>query len=349
MVLRLLGAEPIELEGQCSLAAEVGGNLLALQLRRRPGVFAVALPGSTWSGDGDLALQARVPFADLDAAALTLRISDFRLASTNGFSVRGLHSEVQLQGLPMPISTRAQAVRWQEVQFAAIEAGSGSAEFELRRGPELWLSARQRALDEIGAVGIRELRFLPGSTSFPATVDFEQVPLQQWLELLSGGRVTGEGRLSGSVTVVVRTQPSPGLDMLGGRLTAVAGGFVRFLDDAETEGLIRQHVQQIAASTGHDAVVQERLVAALKEFVFSVLDFKLEPDAASEDVALRVHAVGQGRQVPQPLDLDIRISGFHTAVDTAIAIKLGLDGKQRQIHGKVEHPDKATPMRKETR
>ncbi|HLQ36951.1 MAG TPA: hypothetical protein VK348_04060, partial [Planctomycetota bacterium] len=335
VVLQFLGARPIELDGQCSWGPEPGGDLLALELRRRPGAFEVALSGTTWSGDGDLALAARVPFADLDAAALSLRVADFRLESTNGFEVQGLASEVHLQGLPMPRSIGAQQARWQGVQFAAIKAGSGSAEFELHSGFELQVGARQRAVDEIGAIAVSGLRLAPGSTSYPANVVFDQVPLQQWLELLSGGRVTGAGRLSGSLTLVVQMDPSLGIDLQAGSLAAVAGGSVRFLDDAATEGMIRQQVQQIAASTGHDALVQERLVAALKDFVFSVLDFRLEPDAASDAVTLRVHAVGEGRQVPQPLDLEVNLRGFDQAVDTAIAIKLGMDSARRRIHPRV--------------
>lgn len=349
VVLQLLGPTPFALEGPCRLGWEAGGSLLTVELRRRPGAFEVALPDSTWTGDGEVQLQARVPFADLAAAELTLRLAGVRIASTNGFLVQGLDSEVHLQGLPISTSTGAQQARWQQARFAAIEAGSGSAEIELRRGPELRLGFSQRTPDEVGVVSIGELRLLPGMVRFPATIAFDQVPLQQWLEQLSGSRVTGEGRLSGSLTLVVRTQPTLGLDMQTGQLSAVAGGFVRFLDDAATDSMIRQHIEQIAASTGQGAVVQERLVAALKEFVFTVLDFRIEPDAAGDGVTLRVHAVGQGRQVPQPLDLDINLRGFDTAVDTAIAIKLGLDSKQRQVREKLDGQTLGTPMRKESR
>jgi len=178
----------------------------------------------------------------------------------------------------------------------------------------------------------------------PTAFTLDQVSLQEWLELLSGGRVTGEGRLGGSVTLAVHTEPRLSIDLRGGRLTATPGGVVRFLDDAETEGRIRQHVRQIAVATGHDAVVQDRLVAALREFGYTALEFRIEPDAVGDGVTLRVHAAGEGRNVPQRLDLDVNLHGFDTAVDTALAIKLGLDRSRQRIAHQIDDQPQSTPV-----
>ena len=341
VVMRVLEAQPIELAGTCQLELAAAERLLALDLRRRPGPFEVSLADDTWSGDGDLELHASVPFAHLDAATFVVRVEDFRLASTTGMQVTGLATEAHLQGLPMPMSTGPQQVRWQSVQCAAVQAGSGTAEFDLQHGPELRVRIRQR-LDEIGSIDIGELRLAPGVRSFPTTVAFDQVPLQEWLELLSGGRVTGEGRLSGSLKLIVQTEPRLSIDLQAGQLAAAPGGVVRFLEDAETAAMIRQHVQQIAAATGYDALVQERLVKALEEFTYTALDFHIDPDAGGEGVTLRVHATGEGRRVPQQLDLDVNLHGFDAAVDTAIAIKLGLDRVKDHMTDKIDHQPKGT-------
>lgn len=49
-----------------------------------------------------------------------------------------------------------------------------------------------------------------------------------------------------------------------------------------------------------------------------------------------MHAAGQGRKVPQQLELDVNLHGFDAAVDTALALKLGLDEARRRLDDKVE-------------
>ncbi|MEO6594162.1 MAG: YdbH domain-containing protein [Planctomycetota bacterium] len=333
ITLRLLGAKPIELEGTCRLVCEPAGRRSHVALQRKPGPFEVALADATWSGDGALALTANVPFAQIEAAAMTLHLEDFELASTTGAQVRGVAAELQFRGLPMPVSCGPQHLRWKHVRVDAVEAGSGGAQCELSSGLELRATIHQRTVDEIGSIDVSELYLAPGVHSFPLTLAFDRVSLQEWLELLSRGRVTGDGRLSGKVALVLHTEPRLSIDLRNGQLAAAPGGVVRFLDDAETAGLVLHHVQQIAESTGHDALVQARLVEALQEFAYTELDFRILPDAESHSVTLQVHAVGEGRRVPQQLDLKVNLHGFDTAVDTAMTIQLGLDRARHRLGG----------------
>jgi hypothetical protein len=345
VLLRIPGARAIVFDGTCRLGWASAHRVLAVAVRRRPGPFEVALASGIWSGDGDLELQVEVPFSQLDTATLAVRVRDFRVATT-GVEISGLAADLHLLGLPMPVSVGPQHVSWEGMQLASAKAGSGKAALDLRSGAELHAQIRLRTTDEIGSIDISDLRLTPGLDRFPATVVFDQVPLREWLELLSGGRITGEGRLSGSLTMVVQTEPRLAIDLQGGRLAAAPGGVVRFLDDAETEGLIRQHVEQIAASTSLDASVQQRLVAALKEFAFTVLDFRIDPDAEGDGVTLRVHTAGQGRRVPQELDVSVNLHGFDTAVDTAIALKLGLDRAKDRVAHKIDERPNSIPMQR---
>ena len=73
--------------------------------------------------------------------------------------------------------------------------------------------------------------------------------------------------------LIVQTDPRPAVELLDGHVAAAPGGIVRFLDDAETEALLREHVQQIAAASGHEGAVQERLFGALQEFAYTALEF----------------------------------------------------------------------------
>jgi len=341
IALRGPGTTPITLTGTCQLAANEQGRSLVLALRREPGPFQLDVAEATWSGDGGLELQADIPFAHLVDSALALRLDGFDLASTTGIAIHGLSTDMHLLGLPVPISSGPQEVLWRDVQFGEFRGGTGNAQIHLDDGAQVRVKIHQRADDDQGSIDIGGLRWAPGTTSFPATVAVDQMPLQQWLEVLSQQQITGEGRVGGTLSVVVHTAPRLSVDMLTGGLAAAPGGTVRFLDDAETEELLLEHVSSIAAATGHEKVVQQRLVEALKDFSFSVLDFRIEPDAGDPDagdkgVTLRVHAVGQGTKVPQQLDLEVNLHGFDTAVDTAIALKLGLDRAKQRLGRKAD-------------
>ena len=308
-------------------------------------VGSVQLRGS---GAGDVALDGafRVDPAD---QRIELRFDDASFVAS-GAQMSGIAADLQLHGLPMPRSREPQTVRWQELRVGAIVAGSGYATFELLDGPEVRMRLVQRTADAEGSIAVRDLRWAPAEKSFPMSIDVHDVPLREWLELASNGRISGDGKLSGELAIVLNTAPRLSIELRGGRLAAAPGGTVRFLDDPDTDSLIRQHVEQIAASTQHDTLVQERLVAALKEFRYSALEFALDPvepaAGAPDGVTLRVHLAGEGTKVPQQVNMDVNLHGFDTALDTALAIKLGLDRAKERLDRKIEAPSGGPPKEK---
>ena len=336
VTVQLRGKSAFVLAGSCRVDLLDGERVLDLAVQRGEGPYDVAVGATGWSGGGGLALRAHVPLADLDAATVGVRLERFDLASAAGLQLDALSGELQLVGLPLPVTGSAQVLRWQRLRFAKVQAGAGELWFELDPDRELLATVRQHALDDVGAVEIRGLRLAPGVTSLPATIAFDQVALREWLELLSRGRITGEGRVTGTVDVVVHTAPQLELDLRGGEVAAVRGGLVRFLEDEQTRQLVRQHAEQIAAAAGHGNVVKERIVGALEEFEYDELEFRIDPDAEGDGVTLRVHASGKGRKVPQQLELDVNLRGFDEAVDTALALKLGLDRAKRRLDDKIE-------------
>lgn len=328
------GTQPLRLHGACRLEQGDGQPVLALSLQGGEQPFDVTLAAQNVRGAGGIELRANVPLAHLDAATFGLRLADLDL-TTGGLQLGRLSGQLGLQGLPQPVSDGEQRLAWQSLRFAEITAGAGEARIELRPGLVLLAQVRQLAHDDPGALEIRGVRLAPGVTEVPATVAFEEVSLREWLELLSDGRVTGEGRMTGSVDVALRTQPRLRLGLRGGQLSAVRGGLVRFLEDDTTKQLIRQQAEQIAAASGHGNVVKERIVGALEEFAYSALEFRVEPEPDG-GATLAVHAAGQGRKVPQQLELDVNLRGFDAAVDTAFALKLGIDHARRRLDDKVE-------------
>lgn len=339
VTLQTAGERPIELRGTFRSEVVDGARVFDVELGREPAPFEVTVAATTWSGNGAIKVRAHVPLANLAAAVFDVMLDDVSIEGTNGFSLAGLTAVAKLTSLPMPVSSGPQRISWRSAQFAALKVGPGNAEVDLQQDRQVLARIEQKTTDGAGTITVSGLRYAIFAGAVPAHVEFDRVPLQEWLEALSKGRITGEGRLSGDVDLVFQWAPRLGVDLQGGRLTSVEAGVVRFLDDAETRDLIRQQVDQIAAASGHDNVVKERLVGALEDFAYSALDFRIErdPDGA---VTLRAHTSGKGRKVPQEITLDVNLRGFDAAVDTALAIKLGLDRARRRLDDKIDRtPD----------
>lgn len=296
------------------------------------------------TGGAEIVLDGKVRI-DPSEPFVALRFDDASVA-VNGLQINGLAAEVRVDGFAAPRTREAQTLRWRELRAGAIAAGSGEATFDLVAGPVVAASVTQRTVDGAGSITVRDLRWTPGQSRFPMSIEVHDVPLREWVELASSGRITGDGTLHGDLDVVVAIAPRLAIDLHGGHLGAAPGGIVRFLDHPDTDVLIRQHVQAIAASTGHDALVQERLIAALKEFRYSALEFVFDRDTANDDTTLRVHLAGAGTNVPQQLDMDVNLHGFDTALDTALAIKLGLDRAMERLDRKVDAPSLGPPKDK---
>ncbi len=211
--VQVVGPRPLVLAGPCRVELLSAERVLDLELARAADPFDVALGDRGWTGSGGVALRARVPAGHLDAARVEVALDEFSFGATGGLQVDGLSGDVVLTGLPRPVSDGPQLLRWQGLRFAKIQAGSGEARLELRHDLELSAHVRQMASDEVGSIEVRGVRLAPGVSSLPATIAFDRVSLQEWLELLSKGRVTGDGRLTGSVDVVVHTEPQLELDL----------------------------------------------------------------------------------------------------------------------------------------
>lgn len=305
---------------------------------------------ATVAADGDdLVADVMADVTGADQAAATLRVrrtrgGEFvvgcehaRVALQSGVALEGVAADVRVRGTP-PATIEPQTLRWHTLRVGSVAAGTGEAAFELH-GTQVRARVTQRTADAAGWIEVDGLRWAPGTNEFPLALDAHDVPLREWLELASSGHVSGDGVLNGHLAFVVRTEPRLSIAWRDGRLTAKPGGIVRFLEDPDTDAIVRQHVQQIAASTGHDALVQDRLLNALREFRYSRLEFAVEPDASGRDATLGVHLAGEGAAVAQQVDMDVDLHGFGSALDAALALKLGLDRARERL----DHEGESAP------
>lgn len=334
--LRAGAAQPLELQGRLELEAHGRGRTATGSLAHA-GPFALALPGGTWRGEGGLELVARVPFRSPADAAFAVRLEQLDLESPWGLHVAGLAADLSAAGLPLPATRAPQELRWTGARLGALTTLEGSAELGLEAGGTLVVHGARWAVDERGSMRLDELRVGPGTERFTTRLHLESVPLQQWLQLATRGRVTGEGRLDGSLGVAVTVQPRLDVDLQAGRLAAVGGGVVRLLEDESTEELVREHAGRVAATSEYGPVVEDRLIAALKEFRYRELAFRLDP-GPEDDVTLHVRVAGQGVRVPQELVLDIDFRGFGQAIDLALAARAGLDRARGRLEAGIRGP-----------
>lgn len=320
--LATVGGRPIACSGSLAFEAAAGGPSLTIELKKEPGSFQVVVDRDTWAGSGDVALRATVPLADLAKATLAIEVVDLQLTSPTGVRVEGLATESQFVGLPVPTTATPQRILWRAIHADSFTGRAGHAELELHGDASVNVKVVQQTSDGIGSIGVDGVRWTPGVKDLALTVAVDDLSMQEWLELLSGGRVTGEGRLDGTVALVVHLQPSLAIDLRGGQLTAAPGGVVRFLERATATALLR--VDGPGTGAGDPAArTREDLAAALAEFVYTALDFRVEPEPASSAVTLRVHAAGSGKGMTRPIEMDINVRGIDQAVDTALALKFG--------------------------
>ncbi|MCU0862970.1 MAG: YdbH domain-containing protein [Planctomycetes bacterium] len=315
------GAEPIDATGSFQLEAVAGAPELTIALQKQPGPFAVVVAGGKWAGAGDVSVRAVVPMADLTKATLALGVEGLQLTSPTGARIDGIAAQAQFVGLPVPVTTTSQRVTWQAIRFGSFAGRAGHAELELHGDTAVAVAGVQQMGDGIGSIAVSGLRWSPGTDQLAATITAEDLSMREWLELLSGGKVTGEGRLDGNVALVVQLQPSRAVDLRSGQLVAAPGGVVRFLEKATAAQLLQ--VDNRAGAADPAAKTKADLVAALAEFVYTALDFRVEPEGTGSGVMLRVHAKGAGKGMTRPVEMDVNVRGFDQAIDTAVALEFG--------------------------
>jgi len=318
------------LDGRARIAATPTGRNLALQLGSEGPAFELATAGLTVAGAGEaIALRGEFPGASGSLGRAVLALAGLDLAA-GAWRVQGLAGELRFASLVPLLSEGVDELAWRTLVLGRAEAGAGRARFRVAAGPDLVVEHVDCALAR-GTLAIDGFRFGRDTETIDTRIQVEGASLDDWLRLVSGGRITGTGSLAGELQVHLDLGTGVDLDLPRGHLRAVGGGILRVLDDADTEAVVRQHARRVAQAAGRDVqgAVEDRIVSALKEFAFDDLRFELVPapaDATSPPTTtLRVHVAGKGRHVPQELDLDVNFNGFDSVVDLVLATKLGID------------------------
>ncbi len=239
-----------------------------------------------------------------------------------------VNAEVTIDSFP-PTTPGGQRVSWESARFGKIDFGAGLVEFQLERGNAIAVEQiRVRTLPR-GEVWAHSFRVHPANLDLAIELYCQDVSLSRWLTIFAEDKASAEGQLSGRLPIRIRTKPKLRIDFSPGYLTAAPGGWFRVHDMRAVTELLDEHMPSIVGETDYSQVVKERVVQALRNFEYSTLRFEIIQNEWNQ--TLRIKASGRGREIPaglknaQELDLTVNVNGFDTLIETALAMKLGIE------------------------
>lgn len=153
-----------------------------------------------------------------------------------------------------------------------------------------------------------------------------ELDLEEWLELSTSGRATGEGQLNGHLVLEVDLENDPRFRLAGGRLASTGTGTLQFEDTEVVRELLMSTMGSYTLAEGVDLsqLLRDRVIGALEDFSYEALLFELVREEGGLTLQARTH--GRGTQVPQELDLTANFRGFGELLE--ILLDLDLNGEE---------------------
>lgn len=350
---------PLQMTGVTELRLEDGTRRFSAALHSSPNsgpnsgptskedenAFEVHAGSTRVSGVARIALAIRFGLADWRAGDAELRLDEATLSVGEKFRIEDLSGRASLTRLGgrRPVESDPASIdqsSWRRIKIGETEFGPGWAHYTLSARPSIQVLQAQCALIDQGKLWIDAFHFAPEDDIIKARVRVEDLDLDDSLRLMTSGRVSGDGRLAGTVDAELRLKPTLGLVLHHGKFGTAGAGQLRIAKDSETERLVRMHARRVAKSmrTGREREVEDRLVDTLRNFAYTELSFEVAPNP-EQSSTLRVHAAGKGVEVPQELDMNVNFNGFDQLVELAFGIKFGLDRARERVVDKARTQD----------
>ena len=299
------------------------------------------------TGEGQVrieALDADGPWGDLDGTELAGRMTvaggtrvdaptharvDFEQLEIRqpelDLAIHNVNGTVAFDDVGALTTAPGQSLTWTDLSLGEFRTIDGQVTVKMPDSDTVEIEGLSWGISPHGAFELAPFAIDLSAPAVATTVRLVHVPLETWLDLVSSGRVRGDGRLVGEFAVNLRTRPRLSIEFGAGQLRAVGGGVIEVVESAEVLEVIDSQIGPAIAQSGveFDGVVRERIVESVKDFEFSTLTFDFLPSA--EDVTLRVRTAGRGRKVPQELDMTVNFNGFNDLVAVALAVSTGID------------------------
>ena len=280
--------------------------------------------------DGTLGLDARlevgphrlVPRVQLQCRGLSLRHERLEI------EVSDATGDIVFDALSPLTTPGGQRLQVGRVRVGPLELHDGVVVFRAEGHGRVLVEQTRWTWGDRGHLLAHGFRIDPADTQTDVDLFLEDLPLADWLRLLTSGRVEGEGRLYGRLPVHYRPQARRKLVWDAGFVYARPGtGWIKVHDSEAARQILTQTIAGLPASQ-RLVEVRARLLAALQDLEYSLLTFDLVPD--EDDVTLRVEVRGRGRQGPDAAELGslrVNFNGFGDFLNYLLLVKSGWEKK----------------------
>lgn len=214
-------------------------------------------------------------------------------------SAEGISGSISFEDLANLVTRPAQSLSIVKLTKGKFELQEGIVTFKLDGRHSLYLTRTEwKWLG--GKLWMENLSLDPSHPVVQATAQVADVPLGAFLEFFAGEKVTGDGKLAGTVSLAVDW---PDVRVNGGKLVGMAPGIVRLKDQAI----------MAAALERYPASARQLILEAMADFGYDTLQIDLRSEVydGQQDLGAPVHLVGKGRSGGrQGLDLEIPVHGL---------------------------------------
>jgi hypothetical protein len=246
-------------------------------------------------------------------SSASVTVDGAEVAKTDGAaSARGVRGTLRFTRLDPVVSARSR-VTWTALSLGdAITADAGSALLRFEAPRHLAIRDMEAAIAG-GHVRLAPFRFDLDAPDIPIDMTVRGVELERVLAVTKG-RVTGRGRLDGTLAVRVKLGEEKRIVLGDGRLTARGPGLLRIADLAKVAPRSKNDLDAVMEGE----LIQQRVLHALADFRYRQL--VLTVDDANGTSHLRARVLGRGAQTPQELDVTLNLRGIQPLLDHALRV-----------------------------
>jgi hypothetical protein len=245
-----------------------------------------------------------------------------------GFSVEGVGGAVTFDDLLAPSTPPNQVLTVNKLTVAGEELTGDVIAFGLV--PPRQLTIGQLKFNFAGGV-VQAMPFTIDLSNpvINTTVFVERAGLREVVALVTAGRASGEGTVSGSVPVTIdlsRVGAAPHIEIGDGALRADADGNLRLGESAEDLGKLMERENPAMGSDPLLRDLRGDVLQAVQDFDYHLLEVGFHRDEFGDLVtSMKIH--GRGRENRLPINLNLNVTGADQALNAYLAAKSRVFGK----------------------
>jgi hypothetical protein len=164
---------------------------------------------------------------------------------------------------------------------------------------------------------------------FESTLRASNVGVGAWLDLLSDGRASSDGMLSGTIALRVDSSLRQPVRVLGGHLEGQPSAGNVAVEDARMLSRFLDRSAAHAVAQEQWEVVRTRLVDALADYRYSMLQVDFLPE--DDDVTCRIQTSGRGRRGEEAQEiglLTINVRHFNEVLNEVMLFHAAFSGRE---------------------